>query len=83
MSTKSREIFEFEYNGKMYPFILLATDDFVIRIGTISLENVLLDADDMPKNGEATKIDNLFAFYVDNVTELQLPDDILLKRIYG
>ena len=83
MSTKSRKMFEFEYNGKIYPFILLATDDFVIRIGTISFENVLLDADDMPKNGEATKIDNLFAFYVDNVTELQLPDDILLKRIYG
>ena len=83
MSTKSREIFEFEYNGKLYPYILLDTDDFVIRIGTISLENELLDADDMPKNGEATKIDNLFAFYVDNITEFQLHDDVLLKRIYG
>lgn len=83
MGTKSREIFEFEYNGKLYPYILLNTDYFVIRIGTISLENVLLDADDMPKNGEATKIDNLFAFYVYNDTEFKLPDDVLLKRIYG
>lgn len=82
MSTKGRDIFEFEYNGKLYPYILLATDDFVIRIGTISLENVLLDAVDIPKNGEATKIDNLFAFYVYNETELQLQDDVLLKRIY-
>ena len=82
MSAKSREIFEFEYNGKVYPYILLYTYDFLIRIGTISLESELLDANDMPKNGEANKIDNLFAFYVDNVTELQLPDNILLKRIY-
>ncbi|MGN1165236.1 MAG: hypothetical protein ACI4S2_02260 [Lachnospiraceae bacterium] len=67
----------------LYPYILLATDDFVIQIGTILLENVLLDADEKPKNGEATKIDNLFAFYVDNVTEFKLPDDVLLKRIYG
>lgn len=83
MSTKSREILGFKYNGKMYPYILLTTDDILIRIGTISLENELLDANDMPKNIEATKIDNLFAFYVDNVTEFQLPDDVLLKRIYG
>ena len=83
MSTKSRDIFEFEYNGKLYPYILLATDDFVIRIGTISLENVLLDAVDIPKNGEATKIDNLFAFYIDNITGFHLHDDVLLKRIYG
>ena len=83
MITKSREIYEFEYNGKLYPYILLATNDYLIRISTISLENVLLDADDMPKNGEATKIDNLFAFYVDNITEFKLPDDVLLKRIYG
>lgn len=82
MSTKSREILGFEYNGKVYPYILLTTDDILIRIGTISLENELLDANDMPKNIEATKIDNLFAFYVDNVTEFQLPDDVLLKRIY-
>lgn len=83
MITKSREIYEFEYNGKLYPYILLATYDSLIRIGAISLENVLLDADDMPKNGEAAKIDNLFAFYVDNITEFKLPDDVLLKRIYG
>ena len=83
MITKSREIYEFEYNGKLYPYILLDTDDSLIRISTISLENVLLDADDMPKNGEATKIDNLFAFYVDNITEFKLPDDVLLKWIYG
>ena len=49
MSSESSEIFEFEYNGKLYPYILLDTDDFVIRIGTISLENELLDADDIPK----------------------------------
>ena len=24
-----------------------------------------------------------YPFYVDNVTEFQLPDDVLLKRIYG
>ena len=83
MSSKSSEIFEFEYNGKLYPYILLDTDDFVIRIGTISLENELLDADDIPKNGEATKIDYLFAFYVDNDAELHFQEDILLKRIYG
>lgn len=83
MSTKSREIFEFEHNGKVYPYILLYTDDFLIRIGTISLESELLDANEMPKNGEATKIDNLFAFYIDNITGFHLHDDVLLKRIYG
>lgn len=83
MSTTKRDILEFEYNGKLYPYILLATDDFSIRIGTISLENDLVDANGIPKNGESSKIDNLFAFYVDNSTELQLPDNVLLKRIYG
>lgn len=83
MNTKTRKVFAFEHNGQLFPYILLATNDFLIRIATISLENELLDANSVPKNCEATQIDNLFAFYVDNDYELQLPDDVLINLIYG
>lgn len=74
-----REVFRLEYGGRVYPFVLIPWEDRLLGVGTVELERDLLDENDIPKDSEATGIDNLFAYYVDNEEQLQLPDNQLLS----
>ena len=74
-----REIFRLEYGGRVYPFVLIPWEDRLLGVGTVELERILLDENDIPKDQEAINIDNRFAYYVDDEEELQLPANQLLS----
>ena len=74
-----REVFRQEYGGRVYPFVLIPWEDRLLGVGTVELERILLDENDIPKDQEAINIDNRFAYYVDDEEELQLPANQLLS----
>ena len=56
-----REVFRQEYGGRVYPFVLIPWEDRLLGVGTVELERILLDENDIPKDQEAINIDNRFA----------------------
>lgn len=74
-----REVFRLEYGGRVYPFVLIPWEDHLLGVGTVELERILLDENDIPKDQEAINIYNRFAYYVDDEEELQLPANQLLS----
>lgn len=70
-----------EYRGKHYPIRWLTVSKYEKHaVGTLALEEVLMNADGSAKTGRSEDIDNSIWYYCDE-EEWHLPDSELIDRI--